>query len=164
MKRLVPAMLAGAAVTGLLVYLMIRLIAIDEPEQTGQAVVLPVQAVEPLSVSAVPDVRQDPDCERRESEFAARLAQSRSCELDSDCTLAGFGCPFGCVTSVNKSALEALSLQGKTFQAQCHRCVYVCPAPVFERRAACVGQRCVVWDRPVREFEQETLELINGAE
>ena len=164
MKRLIPAIFAGAIIASLIVLLMIQLIAVDEPESNGPAVLLPVETVDPLTVNTVFEVREDPDCERAESDLTAKLLRSRSCESDADCTLAHFGCPFGCITAVNQSALDDLYEEERVFQQKCHRCVYSCPAPLFEWRAACVRQRCVVLDRSVRDFEKETLDLINRSD
>ena len=164
MKRLIPAVFGGAIIASLIVLLMIQLIAVDEPEPNRSTVLLPVETVDPLTVNTVFEVRQDPDCERTESEFSAKLVQSRSCETDADCALAHFGCPFGCITAVNQSALDDLIEEERAFQQKCHRCVYSCPAPLFEWQANCVRQRCVVQDRSVRDFEKETLDLINSSD
>ena len=163
MKRLIPAILAGATITSLIVLVMIQLIALDEPEPTGSAVFLPVETVEPLTVKTVFDEPKARDCDQRESDFSAKLVQSRSCEVDADCALAHFGCPFGCMTSVNKSSLNELNTAERAFQQKCHRCVYSCAAPLFEWRAACVQKRCAVLDRSVKDFERETLDLINDS-
>lgn len=161
MKRLIPAIFAGAIIASLIVLLMIQLIAVDEPGPNGSTVLLPVETADPLTVDTVFDVRQDPDCERAESELFAKLLQSRSCESNADCTLAYFDCPFGCITAVNQSTLDDLYKEEKAFQQKCRQCVYSCAAPLFEWRATCVRQRCVVQDRSIRDFEKETLDLIN---
>ena len=163
-KRLIPAIFAGAIIASLIVLLMIQLISGTESEPSRSTVLLPVETADPLTADIPFEVRQNPDCDRAESEFSAKLAQSQSCETDEDCAIAYLGCPFGCATGVNRSALDDLSEEEAAFQQKCRRCVYSCAAPLFEWSASCVQQRCVVQDRSVRDFEQETLEPVNVPE
>lgn len=161
MKRLIPAVFAGAIVASLIVLLMIRLIAVEEPEPNRSRVLLPLEAADHLIVNTVSEARRDPDCERAESDLSAKLVQSRSCDSDADCALAHFGCPFGSIAAVNRSTLADLYQEERAFQQQCSRCVYSVSTPLIEWRATCVRQRCIVEDRTVRDFEKETIEHIN---
>ena len=36
------------------------------------------------------------------------IKEAKHCEVDSDCVRAGFGCPFGCGTAINKSMLQQI--------------------------------------------------------
>lgn len=161
MKRLGPADVAGVVIASLIFVVMIGLVEIVETELPGTTDPPPSAAVDPVAADTIVDIQEPADCEREESQLAARLDRSRSCKDDSDCTLARFGCPFECIASISTSMLDDLQLAERTFQQRCHRCVSSCPATLLKWRATCVRQRCIMVDRSLDELEQETLRLIN---
>ena len=160
MKRLIPAVFAGAIVASLIVLLMIELIEVDEPIPPVSAELLSVVTVDPENVDWLSDPRKNLDCDRAKSDFSAMLLGARSCEVDADCTLASFGCPFGCVTSVNKTVVVELQTVGREYQKRCHNCVYDCAAPVFEWRATCIQSQCAVIDRRDSDLGKRTTRSI----
>jgi hypothetical protein len=114
-----------------------------------------------LPVQRTQDAPTEPDCAAAEEAFAATLDQSRSCRVDSDCSLARFECPFECVTSVSRSIVEDLKREEASFQQACGRCESSCSQSLEKWRAACVRQRCIVMDRSIEELEEATLQRLN---
>lgn len=161
MKRLIPAAFAGAIVVSLLILLMIELIEVKEPTSSTFDGIQATQDGDPPSNVFLDDPRRDLDCDKAASSLSSRIEASRSCEVDSDCALVGFGCPFGCTDAVNETQLESLRTSERAFQKKCHTCVYMCAAPVFEWRAVCVQNQCRAVDRRVSDFEQETIKMLN---
>lgn len=106
------------------------------------------------------DHKNELECSAAEKEVRILLGRSRSCQVDSDCTLAHRGCPFGCITAVADSAVSSIYELERTFQTQCHDCVYSCEAPVFKWNAVCVRGNCRVADGTSENLKKETLELI----
>lgn len=151
----------GAVLASLALVLLIGIIEINELDHS-RITVQPVRgAVDSTIVDTPVEVQKQLDCMQAESQFSARLDESRSCTVDADCTLTNFGCPFECVASVGRSALTDLQREEIAFQQACHRCVSECPATLDKWRAACVRRRCIVLDRSVDELEEETLRLID---
>ena len=161
MRRQVRVKYAGAIFASLIFVLLIGVMEIHDSDRFGSMVRQDRDIVEPIGVEAAVDVPKEPDCMQVESEFAAKLDQSRSCLVDADCSLARFECPFECVTSVSASGLDDLKREEMAFQQACHRCESSCPKTLTKWRAACVRQRCIVLDRSIEELEEATLELIN---
>ena len=138
MKRLVHVELVGVIIASLIFLVVIGLVEINEPGRSESAVPLVLDTVDPVAPHAVFDTPEYPDCEQAESQLAVQMDQSRSCVVDTDCTVVTFGCPFGCTSSISKTALEDLRRAEIAFQEQCHRCPYLCSEPLFEWRPTCV--------------------------
>ena len=151
----------GAVLVSLALVLVIGLIEINELDYSRFAVQHVPSAVDSAIADSPVEVQEQPDCVRVESQFSAKLDESRSCTVDADCTLTNFGCPFECVASVGKIALTDLQREEIAFQQACQRCVSECPAMLDKWRAACVRQRCIVLDRSIDELEEDTLRLID---
>ncbi len=84
-------------------------------------------------------------CDAR-TEAAARGAIERLnfCTTRDDCVIDSFGCPFGCVSLVNRYAdLADARNRTETYHAACPECKYKCPAPPEEGDIQCVGGVCV---------------------
>ena len=88
------------------------------------------------------------ECAPMEAHLQGLIANSQSCDVDSDCAILSLGCPFGCVGAYSKAAESQIIKEEKAYRSQCQSCVYVCPTPVFERRAECQNNKCQVIDRP----------------
>lgn len=152
---------SGAIFVSLLFVLLISFVEIHDTDRFGSMV--PKNGDTPDSVAAKTphSLEREPDCAQVESEFVAKLEQSRACLVDADCALARLECPFECVTSVSTSILDDLRREEMAFQQACQRCESSCPQALTKWRAACVRQRCIVLDRSIEELQEETLELIN---
>ncbi len=152
---------SGAIFAALLFVLVISFLEVGTSGRLESLLHQDQTAVELVAEETPVDTPQEPDCAQLETGFAAKLDQSRSCQVDADCTLARFECPFECVTSVSTSLLDELKREEGTFQQACNRCVSDCPQALTKWRAACVRQRCIVLDRSHDELEEETLRRIN---
>ena len=161
MKRWIRVEYAGVIFASLLFVLLIGLIEIRGLEQGGWIDAPERNTAQPGTIEPPADVSEELDCAQIESEFAAKLEQSRSCLVDADCSLARLECPFECVTSVSTSVLDDLKRDEMTLQRSCRRCVSSCPETLAKWRAACVRQRCIVLDRSIEELQEETLQLMD---
>lgn len=159
--RRVPKEYTGIIIASLVFVLLIGLVEIGELDRSGPAGRAASDTVDSATVETTVDTQAQPDCTQVESGFAAKLEESRSCIVDADCSLANFGCPFECVTSVSKPLLDDLQREEGLFQQACQRCMSSCPAMLDKWRAACVRQRCIVLDRSIEELQEETLRLID---
>jgi len=161
LRRQVRMKYAGAIFASLLFVLMIGVMEFHDADRFGSMVPQGRDIVESIAVETPVDISKEPDCTQIESDFAAKLEQSRSCQVDADCSLTRLECPFECVTSVSASVLDELKREEMSFQQACRRCESSCPQTLAKWRAACVRQRCIVLDRSIEELEKATLELIN---
>jgi len=159
--RKVSAQVAGAIVVSIVFVLVVGLIEIAQLDRSSLAVQPDPGTADSVRIDATIETQEGSDCMRMESELYTKLDQFRSCTVDTDCTLASFGCPFECVTSIGKISLDDLQREERSFQQECHRCESSCPATLDKWRAACVRQRCVVLDRSIDELQQETLRRMN---
>ncbi len=155
---MVPVEFVGAIIACSLLVVLISYVDFDVTDRRLSP--QPI-AADNVPSETTPGATELPDCGRMEAEFSEKLEQSRSCTVDADCALATYGCPFGCTTSVNRSALGDLQRAEDAFQATCHHCTYLCQVPLLEWRAACVRQRCIVMEQSVEDLEEETMELLN---
>lgn len=142
---------------------MIGLVEIRDLERTGSMAPPEHDAVESVKLETTVATPEKPNCTQIESELAAKLDQSRSCQVDADCSLARLQCPFECVTSVSTSDLDDLKRAEMSYQQTCHRCESECPDTLTKWRAACVRQRCIVLDRSIDELQEETLRHLDEA-
>ena len=161
MRRQVRVKYAGAIFASLLFVLVISAVEIQSTDQLRSLLPQDSGVVETTAVEAPEDLPGEPDCARVESDFALKLEQSRSCVVDTDCSLVRFECPFECVTAVSTSILDELRRDEMAFQQTCQRCESSCPQSLIKWRAACVRQRCIVLDRSIDELEEATRRLIN---
>lgn len=76
-----------------------------------------------------------------EEQLVQAIEAARSCELDSDCKIVSFGCPFGCANSINKNSEAALAAKVAEFREDdCPSCAYRCRNLTHEPR--CVVGVC----------------------
>ncbi len=151
---------AGAIFASILFVLMIGFVELYETDWLASFVPQDSGVVEPDAAESPTGITEEQDCAQRESEFAANLEQAQLCQVDADCSLARFECPFQCVNSVSTAALADLQREEMAFQLACNRCESSCPQTLTKWRAACVRQRCIVMDRSIEELEEATRRLI----
>ena len=161
MTRPVRVQYAGAIFAAIVFVLLIGFIELYDSNRFGPLEPQVQDHNEVLAAQRSLDGPPEPDCAQVEDEFAARLDQSRSCRVDSDCSLARFECPFECVTSVSRSIVEDLKREEASFQRACGRCESSCSQSLEKWRAACIRQRCIVMDRSIEELEEATLQRLN---
>lgn len=161
MTRHARVQYAGAIFAAIIFVLLIGFVEIYDSDRFGSLLPQESEANESFTAQPANDAPEEPDCAQVESEIAARLDQSRSCQVDADCSLTRLECPFECVTSVSASILEDLKREEASFQQACGRCESSCPQSLAKWRAACVRQRCIVLDRSIDELQEETLQRIN---
>lgn len=65
-------------------------------------------------------------CKSFEQNFAKLIESSRDCDTDADCVATAFGCPFGCVSAVNKHKLPELQAASLESAESCQSCLYDC--------------------------------------
>ena len=103
------------------------------------------QTVVPVSRRASLPPTEEVACGRHQLEVEKLMVHlPRDCGSSEDCSVIDFGCPFGCGTSLSKSARGgAVAAQVRaavaTYRERCLQCEYRCRRPV----PACVKNRCV---------------------
>ena len=152
---------AGVIFASLVFVLMIGIVEIADLDRFGSTAPPDSATVDSVTADATTDGQEQLDCEQLESDFAAKLERSRSCNTDTDCSLARFECPFECIASISTTVLDDMKREERSFQQQCNRCESSCPDTLIKWRAACVRQRCIMLDRSIEELEDETLRLLN---
>lgn len=152
---------AGVIFASLVFVLMIGIVEIADLDRFGSTDPLDSATVDSVTADATIDGQKQPDCVQLESDFAAKLERSRSCNADTDCSLARFECPFECIASISTIVLDDMKREEISFQQECNRCESSCPDTLIKWRAACVRQRCIMLDRSIEELEDETLRLLN---
>ena len=152
---------AGAIFASVLLVLLIGFVEMYETDWLASFVPQDNGVDEPIAAESLTDIPEEPTCVQLEAEFAAKLEQAQPCQVDADCSLARFECPFQCVNSVSTSILAELKREETAFQQTCNRCESSCPQTLTKWRAACVRQRCIVMDRSIEELEEATRRLLN---
>jgi len=80
-----------------------------------------------------------------EQKVAQEIDEGRQCSTDAQCQVANFGCPFGCWTAVNRSAVSGIRralAEYETAKQACGGCVYECML-LPEGHAACEDSQCI---------------------
>ena len=99
------------------------------------------------------------NCDTAERELLSAVENSRHCDTDEDCTLFDYGYPIQCMTSVSASAISALRLEYREYDASCrHRVFYDCDAAGAERVAVCRNAQCSVELETLESLKDETLD------
>jgi len=111
--------------------------------------------------TALQTIESAPNCEQAEAALRERVASAQYCLDDNDCTVADYGYPIQCLTSVAKSEITALRLEYRNYENNCaFRVYYDCPSGDAERQAVCRNNRCEV-DLVTNDLLQdETLEYL----
>jgi len=101
------------------------------------------------------------NCAQAEDVLRRKVESARYCSTDDDCTVADYGYPIQCLTSVAKSEISALRLEYRNYEKNCaFRVYYDCPSGQAERQAVCRNNRCEV-DLVTNDLLQdETLEYL----
>lgn len=83
-------------------------------------------------------------CASGEREIKHAIEQGGICAADSDCAMAGFGCPFGCAVALNSTRISAIADQVRQWSSgeMCGGCTYGCMALAKDAAVACVEGQC----------------------
>ena len=101
------------------------------------------------------------NCEQVEDALRKKVASAQHCSTDDDCTVADYGYPIQCLTSVAKSEISALRLEYGNYEKNCaFRVYYDCPSGAAERRAVCRNNRCEVDLVTTDLLQDKTLEYL----
>ncbi len=101
------------------------------------------------------------NCEQAEDDLREKVAGARSCSTDDDCTVADYGYPIQCLTSVAKSEITSLRLEYRNYEKNCaFRVYYDCPSGQAKRQAVCRNNRCEVDLVTTDLLQEETLEYL----
>ena len=101
------------------------------------------------------------NCEQAEDDLRKKVAGAQSCSTDDDCTVADYGYPIQCLTSVAKSEITSLRLEYRNYEKNCaFRVYYDCPSGQARRQAVCHNNRCEVDLITTDLLQEETLEYL----
>lgn len=101
------------------------------------------------------------NCEQAEDDLRKKVAGAQSCSTDDDCTVADYGYPIQCLTSVAKSEITSLRLEYRNYEMNCaFRVYYDCPSGQAKRQAVCRKNRCEVDLVTTDLLQEETLEYL----
>lgn len=79
-------------------------------------------------------------CDKLEKKIHQQIEQLNYCQIDEDCTIEFFDCPFGCGSYLNKNAnIASVKEQVNSYHNQCGRCEYGCMRPL---NPVCQNQKC----------------------
>ena len=139
MIRVLAALVIGAIVAAGIMYLLALVIGGDwvSPSSESKPEARPspgVNLVEPGRLAT---------CDARIEAFQNAIASASYCETNSDCSIARFGCPFGCYSAVNKAELPSLNQTADDLQ-DCQSCIYMCPSIGAGGKVVCVFKQCVL--------------------
>ncbi|MBN2095351.1 MAG: hypothetical protein JW727_04850 [Candidatus Aenigmarchaeota archaeon] len=96
-------------------------------------------------------------CQGRQDDLFALLGEENHCQSDSDCSVASFGCPFGCHTLVSLDAnITRLEESVLEYREECAECSYQCGTGPKETEIKCRQNKCV-WI-PAVPSPNETIE------
>jgi hypothetical protein len=83
-----------------------------------------------------------------EQEILQLIDESRSCKVNEDCKVTGFGCPFDCFSAINKEKVPIIESRiidhgAKYSVGKCGRaCMYDCP--IAPDKVKCIDNKCSV--------------------
>jgi len=101
------------------------------------------------------------NCEQVEDALRKKVASAQHCSADDECTVADYGYPIQCLTSVAKSEITALRLEYRNYARNCaFRVYYDCPSGDAKREAVCRNNRCAVDLVTTDLLQNETLEYL----
>jgi hypothetical protein len=101
-------------------------------------------------------------CPASEERLKLVIQDSRSCNVDDDCTLFDYGYPLDCMTSVAKEQVPRLREEYRRYGEACeHRVFYDCPTEPYERLALCRNNQCIVELDKRDDLEDATLDQLN---
>jgi len=101
------------------------------------------------------------NCEQAEDDLRKKVAGAQSCSTDDECTVADYGYPIQCLTSVAKSEITSLRLEYRNYEKNCaFRVYYDCPSGQAKRQAVCRNNRCEVDLVTTDLLQEETLEYL----
>ena len=139
MIRVLAALVIGAIVAAGIMYLLALIIGGDwvspSSESKPEARLSPNASLvqsEPLAT-----------CDAKIEAFQNAIASANFCEANSDCSIARFGCPFGCYSAVNKAELPSLKRKADGLK-NCQSCIYMCPSIGTGGKAVCVFNQCLL--------------------
>lgn len=90
-----------------------------------------------------------------ESAIKSEIENANYCSADSDCTIALFGCPFGCGSYVNKNAdINHIKFLVAAYKSTNFGCMYDCMSPPFPvcSNSKCVARVCEL-NKEYKEFD-----------
>ena len=101
------------------------------------------------------------NCEQAEDALREKVASAQYCSTDDDCTVADYGYPIECLTSVAKSEISSLRLEYRNYERNCaSRVYYDCPSGTAERQAVCRNNHCEVDLVTTDLLQDKTLEYL----
>lgn len=162
MFRVLSALVIGALIAAGIMLVLSLLIGGDwvseNPNSDGISVEEDADSG-PIAVDSISLER----CEDVISRFEELIESSRACNVDSDCALANFGCPFGCVSTVNATnLLKVRAGRHSSDLNRCTNCAYSCMYPPLGWKAVCDSNKCAVVENSVAEFERATREAVTN--
>ena len=81
-----------------------------------------------VMILSVTQIAFGENCSTDKSKINQLIKDSKSCQIDSDCEIAFFFCPFGCGVSLNKQKVEEISNLVGQYMQSCPKCMYRCPS------------------------------------
>lgn len=86
-------------------------------------------------------IRSGLTCKRLEANIRAQIEQVNYCQVDEDCRIESFDCPFSCGSYANEEAdIASIKEQVSSYHERCGRCEYVCIRPL---NPVCQNNKCV---------------------
>ena len=160
MFRVLSALVIGAIIAAGILFVLSLLIGGDWVSENPDGLSAERDAVSgPIVVDSV-TLEQ---CDDVVGRFKDLIESSRACNVDSDCALPSYGCPFGCKSAVNKASLPKLQAARRSHDLiRCTNCAYSCMYPPLGWKAECKSNQCAIVENSVAEFERATREAVTN--
>ncbi len=96
-----------------------------------------------VSIEFVDIDLENPECQSITRQIKNLINEPQTCETAADCSIAYFGCPFGCVSYVNLTNESAInSLITEQNQVCNTKCRYRCMSDGVKRIPTCINNLC----------------------
>ncbi|MCD4705061.1 hypothetical protein K8R66_03215 [bacterium] len=85
------------------------------------------------------------NCDKLEKRIGELIKSENYCDIDLDCKVHNFSCPFGCFSLINKNAdLSELKNEIEIFWKKCSSCIYDCSPQPDQNDIKCKNNKCVI--------------------
>lgn len=161
MMRVVSALLIGAVIAAGIMLALSLLIGgdwVSGNTHSDGAFVKDDTVSGPIVVSPIFLER----CEDVVNRFTHLLESSRACKVDTDCSLANLGCPFGCNSAVNSAFLTELQESRRSGELErCAGCSCSRRSSPLGWEAVCRSGRCTAVEKSVADLKRTTRKWVS---
>lgn len=94
------------------------------------------------SLPSLPSITFETACVQLENQIGMLIEKGNVCNIDQDCVINSFGCPFGCYSLTHEKAAQKIKEGVAKFDTSCTSCDYRCASPPKTGEIKCINNRC----------------------